>query len=221
MINTQAIGSYLQVNTADIVSVAETTLKALGLDYYRHTSNNGKITQFKLPDVRIDDGDSGMTGQIYIRNSMVPGTALTVLVGAYRLICQNGLVIGVGEGGRVIHRVGQKAEDFVSQLPEMINRSVINLERTLQDTIDEHQAITVADPLDVVLSLPIQNSVKESVILDVTTGRVTEDIGNVWGLYNYVNEATRKKSRSWSSALTKDIGLIDHIKLLAENQVAA
>lgn len=219
-VSTEVQGTYTQVNTLDIIKVVETELTNVGLTHYIKHSPKQKLITWRLPDVKIDDGDSILNGQIYLRNSMTPGVALTLYIGAYRFICSNGLVVGVGEGGKVIHRTGPKINNFVDTIPALIHNGVINLQDQLQETVEENTGITVRNPIDIVASLPIQHSIKESVIEHICNGTATENINNVWGLYNYVNEITRKKSRSTGSALEKDIGLLQHIQLLTLNQKA-
>jgi hypothetical protein len=217
MITSTIQGTYTQVHTMSIVQAVESELRSRGLDYQAigaSSKQRKQILTWRLPDVVITDGDSKMNGQIYLRNSEIPGTALTLLIGAYRFICTNGLVIGAGEGGRVIHRTGPRIEEFLQQVPVMIRNGLVNLQDELQDTIDLNRAVPVSDPISVVASLPIQKTVKDTVIASICTGRVTENVQDQWGLYNYINEVTRKHSRSTQSALTKDIGLLDHIQLL-------
>lgn len=223
-ISTTIQGSYTQVKTSDVAELVTNQLKLLGLESYHKIGNSreggNKLNRWMLPEIEVNDGDSKLTGQVYLRNSDTPGTALTLMIGAFRFICANGLVVGIGEGGRVTHRTGPKIEDFVGNMEMMINRSLINLKDDLQYTIDENRAIPVADPIGIVASLPIQKTAKETLIYNIATGNVTENVKDVWGLYNFTNEVIRKHSRSADSALNKDIGLLDHIKLLNQYKVA-
>lgn len=213
-IQTHEDGTYLFINSTDTIRVIESTLQKQGLNYRTVFGKN--MTRFVLPDIKIQDGDSEMTGEIMFKNGL--NCALTLFIGAYRLICANGLVIGQGVGGRVIHRVGPKAYNFVENVEQITEKTVVYLANDMQADIDYYQNEKVVNPLDVVLSLPIQNRVKESALHLLTDGHENENVKNVWGLYNFVNELTRRRSRSFDSSLNKDIGLLDHVALLASNQ---
>jgi len=212
-------GTYKFVETDSILAVIERTLTDQGLNWDRVTKEHGKLHTYRLPDIRINDGKSDMVGQIYFKNSETPGTALSLYIGAYRFICANGLIVGVGEGGRLIHRVGPTADQFLVGLVTMVETSVDSLRYELQNTIDENINTPVVSPLSIIGNLPIQKSVKDSLFTRYFTGTLRDDITNVWGLYNNINELVRKHSRSASGAAYKDIGLLEHIKILNENSV--
>ena len=142
-------------------------------------------------------------------------------IGAYRFICANGLVLGVGDGGRLIHRVGQTADTFVNGIEEMIHRSLISMVDDLQDTIDTTRVIKTNNAIEIVASLPIQATVKQDVIGKIVLGRTKEDVSNIWGLYNEVNAVTRLRTKKSNVALEKDIGLLEHITLLNQYTKAA
>lgn len=221
LIKTEAQGKYLKIDTNDIHNLIQKELKTQGLQY-QCTSPHGdsRITRYRLSDIAIDDGFSQLTPEIYFRNSETPGTALMLYIGAYRFICANGLVLGVGEGGRLIHRVGQTADQFVSGMESMIRTSIVHLVDDLQDNIDAAQ-VPVNNAIEIVASLPIQATVKQDVITAIALGRTKENISTVWGLYNEVNLKTRLRTKKSNVALEKDIGLLDHITLLNQYTKAA
>jgi hypothetical protein len=214
-------GSYLQISSNDVNGLIRKELTDRGLNYYAATSDNGKITRYRLTDIKINDGLTELQPEIFFRNSETPGTALMLYIGAYRFICANGLVLGVGDGGRLIHRVGQTADTFVAGISDMISRSVIHLVDDLQDVITESRAIKVNNAIEIVASLPIQATVKQDALNKIVLGRTKEDVSTVWGLYNEVNALTRLRTKKANNALEKDIGLLDHIKLLNQYTKAA
>lgn len=219
LITTQAHGSYLQISTNDIDALIRKELNSQGLGFQAtKPASDSRITRYRLNDIKINDGLSQLTPEIYFRNSETPGTALMIYIGAYRFICANGLVLGVGEGGRLIHRVGQTATNFVDGIETMIRSSIVHLVDDLQDTIDSVVNTPVNNAIDIVASLPIQATVKQDVISSIVLGKTKENINTVWGLYNEVNARTRLRTKKSNVALEKDIGLLDHITLL--NQYA-
>lgn len=219
MIKTEKQGSYLRISSADVHSLIRRELDLQGLNYQcTSPGSDNRISRYRLTDISIEDGLSQLTPEIYFRNSETPGTALMLYIGAYRFICANGLVLGVGDGGRLIHRVGQTADQFVAGMEQMIRSSLISLTDDLQETIDSARAAPVSNPIEIVASLPIQNRVREDVIRSIALGATKENVNTVWGLYNEVNARVRVRSRGPNTALAKDIGLLDHITLL--NQYA-
>lgn len=207
-------GTYKYISTDSMLTVIRESLQTQGLTFTEITNRGGKIHTYRLHDINITDGISEMKGQIYFRNSEVPGTALMLYIGAYRFICANGLVLGVGEGGRLIHRVGPTADDFLGGIAPMIAVSIDRLQYDLQDTITESLATPVADPISIVGNLPIQNTVKDMFINRLYNNSLRDDSNNVWGLYNNVNELTRMRTKKANTAIGKDIGLLEHINLL-------
>ena len=219
LIRTEAQGKYLKISTNDVHNLILKELANQGLAYSSVSpSSDSRITRYRLNDVKIDDGLSQLTPQIYFRNSEVPGTALMLYIGPYRFICANGLILGVGDGGRLIHRVGQTADHFVAGIETMIRRSLITMTEDLQEVIDTSRSIKVDNAIDVVASLPIQATVKQDVISSIILGGTKEEVSTVWGLYNEVNARVRMRTKKSNVALEKDIGLLDHITLL--NQYA-
>jgi hypothetical protein len=218
-LNSEVIGSYLKIETAQIIDVISKELKDLGIASTHTSHGYGTIDQWYLNDISLNDGRSELKGQIYLRNAEVPGTALMLYVGAYRFICANGLVLGIGDGGRLIHRPGPKADDFLEGAAAMIRNSLIDLKGDLQETIDETQSLEVLDPISIVGNLPIQLSVKDTVINNIFWKNTRENTSNVWGLYNELNEQIRRRSKKSSTALVKDIGLVENIQILANDQL--
>jgi len=222
LIKTEAQGKYLKISTNDIHALIQKELNTQGLAYQcTQPQGDSRITRYRLHDIKIDDGLSQLTPEIFFRNSEVPGTALMLYIGAYRFICANGLVMGVGDGGRLIHRVGQTADTFVAGISDMISRSVVHLVDDLQDVITESRSIKVNNAIDIVASLPIQATVKQDALNKIILGNTKEDVSTVWGLYNEVNMLTRLRTKKSNVALEKDIGLLDHIKLLNQYTKAA
>lgn len=213
-IRTQAQGKYLQISSEDVNQLIRKELHAQGLEYKMIMQDKCKVARYRLMDIEINDGLSALRPEIYFRNSEVPGTALMLYIGAYRFICANGLVLGVGDGGRLIHRVGSTADHFVNGIEQMISRSIIHLVDDLQDHITDAQSIQIHDPISIVGNLPIQATVKEAAMARIFLGKTKENISTAWGLYNEVNELTRLRTKKATNAIEKDIGLLDHIKLL-------
>jgi hypothetical protein len=101
----------------------------------------------------------------------------------------------------------------------MLHRTLEALTSTLQDTIDDAREVRVLDPVNIIGSLNLTKSRKDSLIYNLD--QAGESTSDAWGLYNYINEVNRLRSRRWDSAWAADEGLLDDVKLLAQAQGGA
>ena len=145
---------------------------------------------------------------------------MLVGVGLFRLVCTNGLMLSFGDAftSKVRHLDGPKAHSILDRLPSIIEAQMGRIRSG--DVFDEAiEAVgqPIKDPFQVVGSLPIQKSVKDSIVRQICMGRTRpeDDVNTVWGLYNVVNESIRNHSSRMDIAMDKDIGLLGHIQLLA------
>ena len=94
--------------------------------------------QWKFPEVEVDVGDGDlMNPTINIGNSYDGSSEANAIAGAFRLICSNGLVIGVTFGkGSTRHSIWTKKNNFEEIISGVIN-SVENIFKTdFRDLID-------------------------------------------------------------------------------------
>jgi len=176
----------------------------------------------KMPDYAENIPELGglVIPQLLLRNDNTGTKAMLVGVGLFRLVCSNGLMLSFGDAftAKVRHIDGPKAHGILDKLPGIIESQMgrIRSGEVFDDALDA-VGQTVKDPYQVIGSLPIQKSIKDSIIWNISLGRTRpeDDVNTVWGLYNVVNEATRRHSSRLDIALDKDIGLLGHIQLLA------
>ena len=94
--------------------------------------------QWKFPEVEVDVGDGDlMNPTININNSYDGSCEASAIAGAFRLICSNGLIIGLTFGkGSTRHSVWSKKNDFEQIIGGVIS-SVENIFKTdFRDLID-------------------------------------------------------------------------------------
>jgi hypothetical protein len=176
----------------------------------------------KMPDYQENIPELGgvIVPQLLLRNDNTGSKAMLVGVGLFRLVCSNGLMLSFGDAftAKVRHIDGPKAHGILDKLPGIIEAQMgrIRSGEVFDDALDAVSQ-PVKDPFQVIGSLPIQTSIKDSIIRQIAMGRTRpeDDVKTVWGLYNVVNEATRNHSSRIDIALDKDIGLLGHIQLLA------
>lgn len=222
---TAAEGSYLYISTDDLLNSVRDSLTEIGLDAIVRPLTDPRYArqsvEFRLPELKIQ-GPNGDDMEILLRvsNSSIPGTALSVKIGLYRMICQNGLFGFSYESiQRIVHRTGPMAYRKLDELPAAI-RATMAYVNHLQAVCDDLAATKIVDPISVIASLPVPNRVKESAIRLVALGRYrAEDAPyTAWGLYNLVNEIDRVQSRSTMASADRDTRLVDDIICLASDQ---
>ena len=111
-----------------------------GIMVEQNLFGNGARTswQWKFPEVEVDVGGGDlMNPTININNSYDGSSEASAIAGAFRLICSNGLVIGVTFGkGSARHSVWSKKNSFEEIISGVIN-SVENIFKTdFQDLIN-------------------------------------------------------------------------------------
>ena len=210
---------FLAINNEDLRCVFEDATKTA---FSSFTSPKRFYGLAKMPDYAENIPELGgvIVPQLLLRNDNTGSKAMLVGVGLFRLVCSNGLMLSFGDSftAKVRHVDGPKAHGILDKLPGIIEAQMgrIRSGEVFDDALDA-VGQTVKDPYQVIGNLPIQTSIKDVVVRQIAMGRTRpeDDVSTVWGLYNVVNEATRRSSSRMDIALDKDIGLLGHIQLLA------
>lgn len=234
---TRENGTFLQLDTLSVRETVLNTLKGLGLspDLTSTVREIKSRSPEKTGGMRVyDTYDLGYTlhgpfgeemkARLRIQDSTVPGMAFKVTLGAFRLLCLNGMY-GFGEActSRIIHRTGDTAQTAIRALPDAIVAAVNGMPK-LQAELEHLAAIDIPDPIQVLMSLDIPNGVREGAfnVIKFAEYRKQEPANTAWGLYNIVNECDRLHARKGSTAyLERDERLADDIVCLASAQTAA
>lgn len=219
---------FLSISNTDLQTAFGTAIREADVGQIApilnvNKSQIGLMVGAKLLDLSFTHEDSIYVPTIWARNRNDGTQALSTGLGLFRFICLNGLYFGVSVfAGRLIHRAGETAEEFLSQLPNMIQDGIYQIQSgALQDTITEASDLKVADPIDIVASLPqLTERQKAATIarLSLDDLRVGDRSSDAWGLYNIVNEVIRQRSRSALASANRDIGLLDDITALTLDQ---
>lgn len=220
---TAAEGTYLFVDTDSLVAEVKNTLTGLGLDSIPrprfHSRSPVQHVDFRLPDLKIA-GPNGeqMEALLRVENSSRPGTALSVKLGIYRMVCANGLFGFSYESlQRIVHRVGPMAYDKLNGIPQAIANAVRYTEH-LQSVAETLADTVVLNPIDVIASLPILERTKQAAISQIARNayRPEDAPYTAWGLYNIVNELDRIASKSSVAHAQRDERLVDDILCLSQ-----
>jgi len=221
-----AIGPrFLSISNADLLTMVRNATASFGVEgqAVRVVGNDRRMTAlatlkglaFEVP------GDGTLVPRLFFHNDNTGRKALSIGVGLFRLICSNGLTVGVpgmSFEAKLRHVDGPRAHEQLDILPAMVAEAVQFIEAGgLLDQIDAAKETKVTEPIEVVASLPIGIRAKEQAIdwLAHAQTRKEDNPYTAWGLYNTVNEAVRLRSRNEFTALAKDEGLLSHIITLA------
>jgi hypothetical protein len=209
---------FLSISNSDLANVF--TASTGSVNFIQSSKRFYGLAKMAEYAENIPELGGGIVPQLLLRNDNTGSKAMLVGVGLFRLVCSNGLMLSFGDAftAKVRHIDGPKAHGILDKLPGIIEAQISRIKsgQVFDDALDS-VSLPVKDPFQVVGSLPIQKSVKDSVIRLIAMDRTRpeDDVRTVWGLYNVVNEATRRASSRTDIALDKDIGLLGHIQLLA------
>lgn len=222
-LNTDVGPRFMNISNADLATMARSFgAKLDSAATVRVVGNERRMTALvSLPSHVIQLPDSNVFPRLMLSNDNTGRRSLRINVGLFRLICSNGLAIGVpgfSFGERVRHVWSENQRAKVLDIPMVAERVLEYLQSgAVEEQIELAQDTRVADPIQVVGSLPIGERAKQTAIDNIILERTRseDDVRNAWGLYNVVNEAVRLRSRSEYTALAKDEGLLLHILTLA------
>jgi hypothetical protein len=213
---------FITVNNNDILEVLTKVANNRLLKAHWSKTKDRLIASIDFKEYAIDDASLGgyIVPRLYVRNCNTGGEALSIGIGLYRLICANGLMMRFNDlfSARIRHVSGPKINSFLDELPTLIENQVESITSgEVFDSAYEASQVLIKNPIDVVASLPVSNTVKDRAIAQIVnqTHRAEDNPHTAWGLYNLVNELSRLRSRTEYNALNKDIGLLDHVLLLA------
>lgn len=163
--------------------------------------------------------------QLYVFNRNNGKSAMKVLVGLFRLVCSNGLIIPAFQDSahalRIIHRDCNATRTKLDQLPSLIQQGLESI-AGLGDSIAEMQALEVTEQqaIQVIGNLSVSDDVKRTAIRNVvfTEKRRPEDsANNAWTVYNITNEAIRKVHGFNLTALQADTNLFQDVLDLTQS----
>ncbi len=186
------------------VSVIDMVEQAYGAGYQLHStilpgsrkkgiesSTNGAYTLRAIKDDTREFMGDKVQSELYISNSFDAKRSLTVSLGMYRQVCSNGLMMGVQVAGitarhttGIIEQVnGLELVDPWAEIEKAYGWMIAK--------VDERQSLGIIDQLG--LSATAVNKIKE---LYNEPARIEDARGDVWSLYNIVNEAVESRTCS-------------------------
>lgn len=220
-------GSFVALNHDELANVLRDTFTGSTIRTWTNpmrgkraaAAGGGSRSLFRIAldqNVAILPGDEARP-MVQVRDQTVPGAALRVDLGLYRLVCSNGLMAFTDSftALRIPHIPSRRG-----QLEAIIETTVASLAR-LNDTVAiarELGSRVVSDPIAVLdqLQLPKRVHGLSKLLIETNAHRPEDRPNTVWGLYNIVNEVDTFKSRSVFATLARDEGMLQRIAALAE-----
>lgn len=205
------------INVAREVTGADNQVKAI---HPKGNPNKLFLTvDLKQYETNVPALGGNLVPRLWMRNHNDGTRALQVGLGFFRIVCSNGLVIPI-DGAlftSIRHLAGPKANAFLDLLPDILLAKMDQVKSgALVGAALNATEIVVEKPLEVLAQLPLSKTVQQDVSLKLTYGeryglRAEDNPHTAWGLYNIVNESTRKSSRSQYAAVNRDVTLLNDI----------
>ena len=156
-------------------------------------------------------------------------SALHLHIGWLRLVCQNGLVAGHSVySARVIHRQGQRIENFLHNLPDAVARALgaissgaalARMEQLTAQPLSDDQQISI---IQLMLADGHITPTLAAHIADAHARRRPEDARGILNdIYQVTNEVMRRRGRSELAQLERNVNLLDTINGYASKLIAA
>jgi hypothetical protein len=204
---------YQTVETSDLLLRLQEAF-AEDLDFHKAKVMKGSGTRHAI-NIPIGS-ETTMRGDIIhpnitLINSYNAECALKILVGFQRLVCMNGMTIGEEMySERIVHRVGDKIDNFLSTFEEQVGTALGQVTGQLQLVEDlSSQTILQGQALQVIRNLA-DDKVVTKVAAEVTANRYIYDAfrryedeqqkHTVFGLWNVLNEELRRTATTRTSA---------------------
>lgn len=209
---------YKVVTNKEIIDTASPILKKHKAELKEAISlGNGEKTVWKwiIPDIKIEVSKGDMLNpEIIIKNSYDGSLQVNILAGAFRLVCSNGLIIGVTLGQTNFkHNVNNKN---LENLDEAI-------ERTINTSIDiggefEVLSNTMLDERDIFKLVELFPSQMSEYLVQYLIANKPNDY---WGLLNTATFlATHKMNRYYKSTHKLEQDIFPNIKKWAAKAAA-
>jgi hypothetical protein len=217
---------YQRVDTNTLIERVSGVLNTIDEEYtYRvrraaraSCTNTTHVVEFRLPKINM----GGIVPMIYIKNSYGGESSLHIRLGVYRFICDNGLVVGDEfYNERIVHVRGQTLESKLQSLEANIICAVGKIRSELVGHILDMQSRTlyINEQLEIINGLGFPPRVtQECINRRLVPIRAEDADGNVWNLWNTINEVLRERSRSELADYNKQSGLINNIMAMVDSR---
>ena len=141
--------------------------------------------------------------------------AFKLMIGLYRFICSNGLVVGQDLfSQRIIHVQGPKASKFLSEVEGIVEKSLDYIVNGLERDIElaTSTKLSFDKGVQIINQLGLSTRLTDQCLTRWQYPTRVEDSGNtLWHLWNIVNECIRKSSRSEYAITNKNKSLLASI----------
>jgi hypothetical protein len=181
------------------------------------------IAQFTLDSMDLFAGDGGGKGRILIINSYNAECSLSVMAGAIRFCCANGVIAGEKElFERIVHRRGDLVQQQLMQLDSKLDIALEYLQTKYAARVEDmrNKILTYQEMAEAVFNLTVPNQAKLMALEALHPSRqhlrrAEDKPMTAWTLYNVVNECVRTAARHDLSDFEHNATLMDDVLRLA------
>jgi hypothetical protein len=193
---------------------------------YKQGYGTTQIVEVPFKMTELVGGDT-VIPKLVLVNSMNRESSLKLIMGVFRLICSNGMIVGDSVlNQKVRHRTGPNMNEFLENFEDNIKVAIGNLNPALEELnglvdlkIDNHFQILRDLQEQGIITKRAFNYLSEQLALNDMRREDRIHSGNAWGLWNLANEAlTRTATRrtSVASSFERNIKLVPAIRELAQ-----
>lgn len=214
---------FQSIDTNTITQTVNQTLTNLNLEYTQSANSEYAKTKrivYQIHSLKDNINGDEIVPTLRITNANDGKQAFTINLGAFRYACSNGLVVSTNlYSEKIIHIKGKTLETKIDSIPEKIVATVDTLQSELFQELQElaMTKIELEQGLHIIGNLNVPKKVKDNAIYNLFNPKRIEDewqAGNLWGLWNTVNESIRTKCKG-DNAIKMNDGLLQDIQLLA------
>ena len=228
---------YASVDTGNLVNRLDDSFgDILDLPNLRNIEGTGtrEYVEIPLKHSRLVGGDE-VIPNLLLTNSHQGESSLRINLGFLRLVCGNGMMVGESVfEERVRHVKGKKMDEFLSEFEIKINYAVSSLDHQFEVLERMVQVkVTPAQQLGIILDLSekklLTNRARDNAFHIVNHQDYRRDAdtihqGNIYGLWNVINEELRRTATQRTSQarlIERNKKLLDSIFGAALLRVAA
>lgn len=225
LMNKQTSEKYRFINTTDIFDMIEKVMRDRQLSYtvkrlqsraLKNTTHAFRITL----DNHVTVNKDIVKPQIYLRNSYNGESSFQIMVGLFRLVCSNGLVLGENFfKERITHIQGPIADNKLLHLEVYLNKAIDWVFKYLESSLNQtSNELSYEKELKIIEGLKLTpKQVSDLTAIRHDNHRLSGNVRDAdkprsaWVLYNVINEYLKQKSRSELRFFNRNTTLFDNI----------
>ncbi len=206
---------FQPIDTNLLLNTATGAARNIGLE--PNVIQGNGYHQIRFPELQTTDL-GGLIPQLWLKNRNDGATACSIALGLFRLICKNGLMVGVDAfQDRIIHVKGPRIDEFINTFEIAATKALGQIDTAI-DVAREFSTLPIlqTEAIQLIGNLDVLTTVKDRSIGALLTGaRSAEETSTLWGIYNLVNEHNRlRATRGSEQYLSREESLLSDVQAL-------